>query len=315
MNSEKEIVAEWRGDIDKPLLSICCIAYNHEKFIESAIRGFLIQKTSFPFEIYIHDDASTDTTAEIISSYAEKYPRIIKPILQAENQYRNGNKPWIILNKYLLGKYVAVCEGDDYWVDPLKLQKQVTFLEENLEYVISGHDACIVTQDGKLIAKSKSSEMHKRDFEASELLYGKASLLTLSWVYRRGLVDDEAIAERSVVKNGDTFFLSLMGQHGKSHYHEDIKSAVYRRHAGGVWGMLEKSERKRANITTWLMISNYYKRIGREDVAENFWRHFKSSALSSYSIWELVKELIIRTGQARKMRNALRRVGRLLTSE
>ena len=118
----------------KPIVSICCITLHHEKYIRDAIEGFLMQKTSFPIEILIHDDASTDDTANIIREYEEKFPNIIKPIYQTENQYSKGIS---ISATYqfprALGKYIALCEGDDYWTDPLKLQKQVDFCNnENL---------------------------------------------------------------------------------------------------------------------------------------------------------------------------------------
>ena len=117
------------------LVSICCTAYNHAKFISECLDGFLLQKTNFNFEVLIHDDASTDGTQDIIKAYQAKYPNIIKPIFQTDNQYSKGVKPFI---KYLFpasqGKYIAMCEGDDYWTDPLKLQKQVDFLEGNEEY-------------------------------------------------------------------------------------------------------------------------------------------------------------------------------------
>lgn len=115
-----------------PLVSICCISYNQENYIRDAIEGFLMQKTTFPVEIIIHDDASTDATANIIRDYSEKYPDLFITIFQTENQYSKGVKPF---SKYVLpkvkGKYIAACEGDDYWIDPLKLQKQVDFLERN----------------------------------------------------------------------------------------------------------------------------------------------------------------------------------------
>lgn len=115
-----------------PLVSICCTTYNHGKFIQDAIEGFLMQKTNFPIEIIIHDDASTDNTATIVKQYAEKHPGLIITILQTINQYSQGIKPWpnFVFPK-ARGKYIALCEGDDYWTDPLKLQKQVDFLEGN----------------------------------------------------------------------------------------------------------------------------------------------------------------------------------------
>ena len=118
-----------------PLLTVACIVYNQERFIRDAVEGFLIQKTTFPIEIIIHDDASTDKTADIIREYAQKHPDLIVPIYQQENQYSKGVKS---IHNFVFpkarGKYIALCEGDDYWTDPNKLQKQVDFLEANPDY-------------------------------------------------------------------------------------------------------------------------------------------------------------------------------------
>jgi glycosyltransferase involved in cell wall biosynthesis len=119
----------------KPLVTINCTTYNQEPYIRQCIEGFLMQKTNFPFEVLIHDDASTDKTAEIIREYEVKYPDIIKPIFQTENQYSKKVRISSIFQyPRAKGKYIALCEGDDYWIDSLKLQKQVTLLEENEEY-------------------------------------------------------------------------------------------------------------------------------------------------------------------------------------
>ncbi len=120
-----------------PLLAIRCLTYNHEPYIRQCLEGFIIQKTSFPFIAIVHDDASTDKTAEIIEEYALKYPDIIKPILEKENQYsKHDGSLGRILNNAIPEsvKYIAMCEGDDYWIDPNKLQKQVDFLESNPEF-------------------------------------------------------------------------------------------------------------------------------------------------------------------------------------
>ena len=130
------------------LLSIICTAYNQEKYIKQALDGFVSQKTNFKFQVIIHDDASTDKTAEIIKEYQKKYPDIIKPIFQTENQYSKG----ISISKNILfplvnSKYVAICEGDDYWTDPYKLQKQVDFLEANPDYSICFHPVKFIYED------------------------------------------------------------------------------------------------------------------------------------------------------------------------
>jgi glycosyltransferase involved in cell wall biosynthesis len=119
---------------ERILVSISCVTYNHEAYIRDCIEGFLRQKTTFNFEILVHDDASTDGTADIIREYERKYPNLIKPIYQTENQLSQGISPGRINSDRAAGKYIAYCEGDDYWIDPLKLQKQVDFLESHPEY-------------------------------------------------------------------------------------------------------------------------------------------------------------------------------------
>lgn len=131
------------------MVSICCITYNHEAYIRECLDGFLQQKCNFLFEILIHDDASTDKTAKIIRDYATKYPDIIKPILQVENQYSKGVGFGYISNlnfSRAQGKYIAICEGDDYWVDPQKLQTQIEFMEANPKYGMSFGEIFVYSQ-------------------------------------------------------------------------------------------------------------------------------------------------------------------------
>lgn len=130
--------------MDEILVSIDCITYNHEKYIAEAIDSFLMQKTNFKFEVLIHDDASTDRTSEIIKQYESKYSNLIKPIYQKENQYSKGVNIGCFNIKRAKGKYIALCEGDDYWTDPYKLQKQVDYMENNPECGMCFHAADIV---------------------------------------------------------------------------------------------------------------------------------------------------------------------------
>jgi glycosyltransferase involved in cell wall biosynthesis len=124
--------------ITKPLVAINCLVYNHEPYLRDCLDGFVMQQTNFPFVAIVHDDASTDGSAAIIREYEEKYPHIFKPIYETENQYskRDGSLDRIMDEAINAtgAKYVAMCEGDDYWIDPLKLQKQVDFMEANPEY-------------------------------------------------------------------------------------------------------------------------------------------------------------------------------------
>jgi glycosyltransferase involved in cell wall biosynthesis len=132
------------------IVSVCCITYNHELYIKDCLEGFVSQKTDFNYEIIIHDDASTDKTKQIIEEYAQKFPGLFVTIFQKENQYSKGGNPFSYTFAKAKGKYIALCEGDDYWTNPNKLQKQVDFLESNNEYVLVGgkveiHDTRNVT--------------------------------------------------------------------------------------------------------------------------------------------------------------------------
>ena len=150
----------------KPLVSISCITYNHAPYIRQCLEGFITQKTNFAYEVLIHDDASTDGTSEIIQEYENKYPDIIKPIYESENQYHKGvpigSEVWNVPRAQ--GKYIALCEGDDYWTDPNKLQKQVDYMEQHPEI-----DLCCtaskkyVQKTGKFIGHVGTSLCEKYD--------------------------------------------------------------------------------------------------------------------------------------------------------
>lgn len=143
--SETEIMGSWHMPYsDQPFVSVVCTAYNHEKYIARALDSFLSQETDFPFEVIVHDDASTDGTADIIRQYEAVYPHIIKPIYQSENQYskRDGSIGRAVDSR-LNGKYYAVCEGDDYWCDTKKLQKQYDYMSQHEDCVLCCHNTVI----------------------------------------------------------------------------------------------------------------------------------------------------------------------------
>lgn len=216
-------------DISECLVSICCITYNQEQFIAQTIESFLIQKTTFLFEILIHDDASTDNTANIIRKYALNYPDIIFPIFQTENQYSQGINPafrFIIPN--CRGKYIAVCEGDDYWIDPLKLQKQVDFLEINREYFACAHYIKKYIELDKIFVESK--ETGYKTYSDTQILMNNIYMPSL--LFRNQIKLDEKVISGS--PHGDKILLAYISERGKLAV-LDFVGAVYRVSSGGVW--------------------------------------------------------------------------------
>ena len=223
--------------IIQPTVSICCITYNHENFIGQAIESFLMQKTSFPIEILIHDDASTDKTADIIREYELKYPDIIKPIYQTENQYSKGVS---ISATYqyprALGKYIALCEGDDYWTDSLKLQKQVDFLEGNEEYgLIHTNNYVLYNGSGKIILnKTKTKYDVKDGYVFEKILTGDLSITTCTVLAKSSILlnlpDLDLINNPNNLQGDLPRWLSLSNQSKVKYLGEP--TAVYRHNRG-----------------------------------------------------------------------------------
>ena len=154
--TQDEIIKAWKNTSSSdPLVSISCTTYNHVNYIEQCLDGFLEQETEYPFEILIHDDCSTDGATNIIKEYEKRYPSIIKAIYEKENQYQNGkhvgSDVWNLPRAK--GKYIAFCEGDDYWTDSQKLQKQVDFLEKNINYGMCYSKSGIFLDDTKRMSK------------------------------------------------------------------------------------------------------------------------------------------------------------------
>ncbi|MCU7795557.1 MAG: glycosyltransferase [Candidatus Thiodiazotropha sp. (ex Myrtea spinifera)] len=147
--TEEEIVASWETGYKKPVVSILCLTFNQITYLQDALRGFLIQKTTFPFEVILHDDASTDGTKEIVQEYSSRYPGIIKPIIQTNNQYSQGKKPSLVSFPHASGDYIALCEGDDFWISSNKLEMQVELASQYLDCHLICHSALCLDQSGE----------------------------------------------------------------------------------------------------------------------------------------------------------------------
>jgi glycosyltransferase involved in cell wall biosynthesis len=168
-------------------VSILTITYNHSEYISQAIESFLMQKTDFAFEVIIADDASTDNNQEIIRSFQQKYPNIIKPILRNENIGMNQN--FVDAVNHCSGKYIALCEGDDYWTDPLKLQKQVDFLEANEDYglICTNYDKYF--QDIGLLKRGVFTK-YKNNISYDAYLLDRSSIGTQTVLIKNGIIKD-----------------------------------------------------------------------------------------------------------------------------
>lgn len=220
---------------NQPLLSIWCLSYNHRDFISEAIESFLVQKTAFKFEIIIHDDASNDGTQEIIKNYQNKYPDIIKVIYQQKNQYSQGINPINAIYAMTKSKFIAFCEGDDYWDDPHKLQTQVDFLMNNPNYVATFHKSSAIDKEGNLIEEMPSHQC--QDISAKDLQTIKRGMPSRTICMRNIINFDEPILHKynrpDKILNGDTFMCSLLGGYGEAKFIDSIKPAVYRCWGGG----------------------------------------------------------------------------------
>lgn len=249
---------KFEENTSNPLVSIDCRTYNHENFICETIDGFLMQKTTFPFEILVHDDASTDDTSHIIREYEKNYPDLIKPIYQIRNQY-SVNKRIItkIQNERAKGKYIAKCEGDDYWTDPYKLQKQVDFLENNPEYSMCCTNFSVVDEEGNLIEKTGWGKKQQRPVISHLHMLEYYTPKTLTAVIRKEALPKNLPEDFLSIVNGDTFLFSFVSQSGPAKF-LNINTGCYRVNKGGVWSMKSGMKQNEMKYNTFIQLKKYY---------------------------------------------------------
>jgi glycosyltransferase involved in cell wall biosynthesis len=219
-------------------LSIAMITYGHSKFIKQAIESVLMQQTTFDFELIISNDCSPDTTDEIVQEIIDTNPNGHK-IKYFSHKKNLGMMPnFIFLLEQCRGNYIALCEGDDYWTDPQKLQKQVQFLEDNKEFSICFHNV-------KTLAGTQFNEENSRKNIASVSTINDLAtynyIHTPSVVYRNGLIP-EFPAYFSTAPIGDYFLHMLNAKYGKIKYIDEVM-AVYRLHDTSYWSSKEKSDK------------------------------------------------------------------------
>ena len=227
---------------DRPLVVVRSLVYNHEPYLRDCLEGFVMQQTTFPFVAVVHDDCSTDNSAAILREYAEKYPHIIKPVYETENQYSKGTLGRVMYEacgKYG-AKYYALCEGDDYWTDPHKLQKQVDFMEAHPDYSMVSCNAEVLHGSQRLVTHEdhvKAGWPHcdeERDFSTEEVIKSFGRQAQTAGLMVRSSVYETLVQHPVVCSNGDVKLQLTAAQMGKVHHMRDVMG-VYRFMTPGSW--------------------------------------------------------------------------------
>lgn len=258
------------------MVSVICNTFNQEKYIEKAIKSFLMQKTDFTFEVVLHDDASTDGTRDIIKKYEKEYPDIIKPIYETENQYnKNARITLDISLPAARGKYFAICEGDDYWVDPYKLQKQVDYLESHPDCTLCIHNALQVNSEDKQIGYVRTTEADSEIPVEDVIRRGGGMCATNSIMSRTELMKDvpDFYKDHSI----DYFLQIYLSICGKTFCFSDVMSA-YRVNADNSW-----TSRMRKNKN---MMKNHYLRVVNSLKKLNLYTNYKYQKVIEQKVLE-----------------------------
>ena len=224
-------------------VSVVCITYNHEKYIRKALDSILSQKASFPFEVIIHDDVSTDGTAEILGEYEKKYPRL-SVVYEKTNQYSKGIDFFApIVRGRARGKYIATCEGDDFWTDDTKLQRQWEALERHPECDMCACCGVTVTEDGIREVSMISPKERDGILTPEEVILGGAQYLVTAGLFFRKSMYDSMLAFEKIV--GLDYSQQIKGALRGGIYYIARKMAVYRRYSQGSWTMQVLKNRER----------------------------------------------------------------------
>ena len=239
LRTEAEIMRNWCGSRE-PVVSICCSTFNHVNYIEDAIRGFLAQETSFAFEVIIRDDASTDGTTEIVQDYAGRYPEIIRAVVNTENRFAIGERPIHIWSSVIRGKYCALCEGDDFWISPVKLQRQFELLEKYPDAVMSVARSHYYQQDGNDMRYLRTTNDYKGILlgfeEVNKLYFHTSTYLIRANLFKK--VIRKYFAGHTIY--GDTGLRAILIMHGSFVLLSEVVS-VYRTTGTGIWSRLDRN--------------------------------------------------------------------------
>lgn len=229
--SEEELVARWQQN-DEVMVSIVCLCFNHEKYIEQSLEGFLRQDTKFKYEIIIHDDASTDKSRNIIDQYKQAYPNIIKTIYQDVNVFTiEPSNIFMIPFNECKGRFIAICEADDYWISTDKIQKQCEYMQDNNDVQLTFHPAEVVNEKGIKIKLNKNKFNHEQNFSIDEIV--NCWFINTQTIMFRNNIDSVDFAGMKDVLNLDWALQLLCATKGRVIFLDNIYSC-YRKHREGV---------------------------------------------------------------------------------
>ncbi|TBW25602.1 glycosyltransferase [Gramella sp. KN1008] len=271
-----------------PVVSICIQSYNHERYIHQCLDSILTQELDFSYEILIGEDNSSDKTRELCINYALKYPDKIRLFLHhTENKIKvdslyTGNFNSFYNFYQARGKFIAFCDGDDYWTDPKKLKTQIKILEENQKYVLCYHSFS-ESYEGKNLSENELDQP-KLDLSQNELQRLKFHP-QLSTVCFRNILQ-ELPEEMIKVINLDSFLLSFLGYFGKAKFCSNIQPNVYRRHGDGIWSGEAHQKKLLIKINTYTQLSRYHKRYGNGELGIHF-KLIKHNIVKSLFIYYL----------------------------
>lgn len=263
--TEPELIAMWGGKTE-PVVSILCPTYNHREFIADALDGFLGQATDFPFEVIVRDDASTDGTADIVRSYAERYPKVVRAILEPQNTFSRGISFIPPLAKAARGSLIATCAGDDYWIHPGKLAKQAGALRSSRTAAAVHHEACSVNS-GAVEACPINLPVARRDISSGELARGVMAM-PLTLCFRKDSADLTA-QEFNMIVNEDNLIFTQLSRRGNSIYLPEVMSA-YRTHGSGMWSSASSQCKREQTTNSFLWISRYHFRTGSPSIGRRY---------------------------------------------
>lgn len=255
-------------------VTVCMINYNQEKFIKEAIESVLMQECNYDFELLIADDCSTDNSKSIVKNIIENHHSGHLITLLEREQNLGMTPNFFETLKLCKGEYIALCDSDDFWRDAHKLQKQIDFLENNRDYVVSFHDVALFDENSQRINRNFIIEEVKRDYKKIELQCG-AFLMPVTMCFRN--VISQIPKEAYNVTNWDVFLISLLGEFGEAKFMKDIIPAGYRLHQNNISGTLTEMNKNYQRIVVYFYLFKFYNRIKKNNIAYKFFMRYNQA--------------------------------------